>query len=46
MKSNVQQPQSNMTSLLLSDLKLDKFSVLFFILGSILCAWFLHQFIF
>lgn len=45
MKSNVQQPQ-RIVALSLSGLKVDKFACLFFILGIMISAWFLHRFIF
>ncbi|MFC4953890.1 hypothetical protein [Acinetobacter puyangensis] len=45
MKSNVQQPQ-RVVALSLSGLKVDKFACLFFILGIMISAWFLHRFIF
>ena len=45
MKSNVQQPQRIENSLQFLDLRIDKFACVFFILGSVLCALFLHRFI-
>lgn len=44
MKSDVQQPQP-MEAISLSSLKVDKFACLFFCLGIVLSAWFLHSFI-
>ncbi|SDC35202.1 hypothetical protein SAMN05421749_104209 [Acinetobacter marinus] len=44
MKSDVQQPQ-RMEAISLSSLKIDKFACLFFFLGIVLSAWFLHSFI-
>jgi hypothetical protein len=45
MKSNVQQSE-RVNHIHFSHLKMDKFSCLFFIMGIMISAWFLHRFIF